>query len=47
MYDGSPYPRSMVVDAVREDFINTANILGMYNEGLIGPGHCDDLDDAN
>ena len=46
MYDGDPYPRSMVVDAVRQDFISTAEVLGMYNEGLIGPGHCDEQTDV-
>lgn len=27
---------------VRKQFISLAGILGSYNEGLIGPGHCDD-----
>lgn len=29
-------------NALRQQFINLAGILGDYNEGLIGPGHCDD-----
>lgn len=27
--------------SLRAQFINLAGILGDYNEGLIGPGHCD------
>jgi hypothetical protein len=27
---------------VRGCFITYAGILGSYNEGLIGPGHCDE-----
>jgi len=29
-------------DALRKDFVDTAGVLGSYNEGLIGPGHCGD-----
>jgi hypothetical protein len=29
-------------DAVRAQWINLAGILGSYNEGKIGPGHCDE-----
>ena len=29
-------------NAVRKQFIALAGILGSYNEGLIGPGHCDE-----
>ena len=29
-------------DAVRKQFIALAGTLGSYNEGLIGPGHCDE-----
>lgn len=29
---------------VRTQFINLASILGQYNEGYIGPGHCDDIE---
>ncbi len=29
-------------NALRQQFINLAGILGNYNEGIIGPGHCDD-----
>ena len=29
-------------DAIRKDFITTAGILGSYNTGKIGPGHCDE-----
>jgi hypothetical protein len=28
-------------NALRQQFISLAGILGSYNEGLIGPGHCD------
>jgi hypothetical protein len=27
---------------LRSQFITLAGILGSYNEGLIGPGHCDE-----
>ena len=27
-------------DPLRKQFVNTAGILGSYNEGKIGPGHC-------
>ena len=30
----------------RKDFIMYAGILGDYNEGIIGPGHCDDEEQA-
>ena len=29
-------------DALRKQFIDLAGILGSYNEGTIGPGHCDE-----
>jgi len=29
-------------DALRQQFISLAGTLGDYNEGLIGPGHCDE-----
>ncbi len=29
-------------NAIRQNFINLATILDNYNNGLIGPGHCDD-----
>ena len=29
---------------VRANFIRLAGILGQYNEGYIGPGHCDDIE---
>jgi len=29
-------------NALRQQFISLAGTLGSYNEGLIGPGHCDD-----
>jgi uncharacterized repeat protein (TIGR01451 family) len=29
-------------DPLRKDFIDTAGILGSYNTGKIGPGHCDE-----
>ena len=29
-------------NALRQQFISLAGTLGAYNEGLIGPGHCDD-----
>ena len=30
--------------ALRAQFINLASILADYNEGDIGPGHCDDIE---
>ena len=29
-------------DALRKQFVALAGTLGSYNEGLIGPGHCDE-----
>lgn len=29
-------------DALRKQFVSLAGTLGSYNEGLIGPGHCDE-----
>jgi hypothetical protein len=29
-------------NAIRQQFISLAGTLGSYNEGLIGPGHCDE-----
>jgi hypothetical protein len=29
-------------DALRKQFVDLAGVLGSYNEGLIGPGHCDE-----
>jgi len=29
-------------NALRNQFVNLAGILGSYNEGTIGPGHCDE-----
>ena len=29
-------------NALRKQFVELAGILGSYNEGLIGPGHCDE-----
>ena len=29
-------------DALRKQFVDLAGLLGSYNEGLIGPGHCDE-----
>jgi len=31
-----------IVGDVRKDFIDTAEILDNYNNGYIGPGHCED-----
>ncbi|MFQ5924878.1 MAG: hypothetical protein ACE5IE_02645, partial [Dehalococcoidia bacterium] len=42
-YDGSPDPMSDITGSVREDFIATAAVLDDYNNGIIGPGHCDDV----
>lgn len=44
-YDGNPYPMTAIKKEIRQDFLNTATILANYNEGLIGPGHCDDDSD--
>ena len=33
-------------NALRSQFISLAGILGSYNEGLIGPGHCDEDPDS-
>ncbi|MBI4811705.1 MAG: hypothetical protein HY800_09760 [Ignavibacteriales bacterium] len=41
-YDGNPYPMSAITGEVRREFIETAEILDQYNNGLIGPGHCPD-----
>lgn len=40
-YDGNPLAMSAITGSVREDFVATAAILDQYNNGLIGPGHCD------
>jgi len=37
---GTYGPSSQLPKAVRQQAIATAGILGSYNEGLIGPGHC-------
>jgi hypothetical protein len=29
-------------DALRQQFISLAGVLGAYNEGITGPGHCED-----
>jgi hypothetical protein len=29
-------------NALRKEFVAAAGTLGSYNEGLIGPGHCED-----
>jgi hypothetical protein len=29
-------------NALRKQFVALAGTLGSYNEGLIGPGHCDE-----
>ena len=29
-------------DSLRKQFVELAGVLGSYNEGLIGPGHCDE-----
>ncbi|MBI5957665.1 MAG: hypothetical protein HY866_02950 [Chloroflexi bacterium] len=34
-------PTDSLSGAVRADFISTANTLDQYNNGLIGPGHCE------
>jgi hypothetical protein len=39
--DGDPFiPKDEVAD--REEAIRLAGLFGDYNEGIIGPGHCDD-----
>lgn len=35
-------PTDTLTKAVRAEFIELAGILGSYNEGLTGPGHCDE-----
>lgn len=32
-------------DETRKEFIDLSEILDDYNNGIIGPGHCDDLED--
>ena len=34
-------------DATRKQFVELAGLLASYNEGLIGPGHCDSETDAS
>ena len=29
-------------NAIRAQFLEAAGILGSFNEGLVGPGHCDE-----
>ncbi len=45
-YDGTPNSfdglKGKNAAAVRTDFLRLAGILGDYNEGKIGPGHCDE-----
>lgn len=40
-YDGNPQPTDSISRQVRKDFIALAGTLDDYNNGLIGPGHCD------
>jgi len=37
---GAYGPSSQLSKEVRQQAIATAGVLGSYNEGLIGPGHC-------
>jgi hypothetical protein len=47
-YDGVPDPlknpdlKGKNAKTIRADFVATAGILGAFNEGDIGPGHCDE-----
>jgi hypothetical protein len=44
-YDGNPDVINLKgknADPVRAEFLELAGILGDYNEGIIGPGHCDE-----
>jgi hypothetical protein len=40
-YDGSPQPMSAITRPVRAQFVALAGTLDAYNNGLLGPGHCD------
>lgn len=39
-YDGDPMGMDQIKGAVRQDFIQTAEVLDQYNNGYIGLGHC-------
>lgn len=39
-YDGNPYSMSQIRGKVRKDFVETAEILDAYNNGLLGVPHC-------
>ena len=43
-YDGNPKSMANIRGFIRYDFIRTAEVLDDYNNGDIGPGHCDDED---
>ena len=39
-YDGKPYVMADISGDLKDEFIRLAETLDMYNNGLIGPGHC-------
>ena len=39
-YDGSPYSMDEIRGKVRKDFVDTAQLLDEYNNGLLGVPHC-------
>ena len=45
-YDGNPTTIAVLkgknASPIRSEFLRLAGILGDYNEGIIGPGHCDE-----
>jgi hypothetical protein len=41
MYDGNPKSAADITKDVKKQFTAVAEKLDAYNNGLIGPGHCD------
>ncbi|MBN2328273.1 MAG: hypothetical protein JXR73_14085 [Candidatus Omnitrophica bacterium] len=44
---GGKHKKDAFADYSNYDLLNWANILDMYNNGMIGPGHCGDDDEMN
>ena len=42
LYDGNPLAPTDIDDSMRMTFVALAKTLDAYNNGYIGPGHCDD-----
>lgn len=43
-YDGNPDSMDMITGDVRKEFTDLAETLDYFNNGMIGPGKCDDSD---